>query len=55
VRGWKQAWSGKANAPDVIGKAKLNADDDSLVIEVKSEKAGGAAFVLYFNTRIVQK
>jgi hypothetical protein len=55
VRGWKQAWSGKANAPDVIGKAKLNADDDSLVIEVKSEKAGGASFMLYFNTRIVQK
>ena len=55
VRGWKQAWSGKSKAPDVIGKAKLNSDDDSLVIEVKSEKAGGAAFVLYFNTRIVQK
>jgi len=55
VRGWKQAWSGKAKAPDVVGKAKLNADDDSLVIEVKSEKTGGAAFVLYFNARIVQK
>jgi len=55
VRGWKQAWSGKAKMPDVIGKAKLNPDDDSLVIEVKSEKAGGAAFVLYFNTRIIQK
>lgn len=55
VRGWKQGWSGKAKVPDVIGKAKLDADDDSLVIEVKSEKADGAAFVLYFNTRIVQK
>ncbi len=55
VRGWKQAWSGKAKTPDVIGKAKLNADDDSMVIEVKSEKAGGAAFVLYFNMRVVQK
>ncbi len=55
VRGWKQAWSGKAKTPDVIGKAKLNADDDSMVIEVKSEKAGGAAFVLYFNTRVVQQ
>ncbi|MGH8051642.1 MAG: hypothetical protein ACRERV_08065 [Methylococcales bacterium] len=55
VRGWKQGWSGKAKVPDVIGKAKLDADDDSLVIEVKSEKADGAAFVLYFNTRVVQK
>ena len=55
VRGWKQGWSGKAKVPDVIGKAKLDAGDDSLVIEVKSEKADGAAFVLYFNTRIVQK
>ena len=55
VRGWKQGWSGKAKAPDVIGKAKLNVDDDSLVVEVKSEKAGGAAFMLYFNTRVVQK
>lgn len=55
VRGWKQSWSGKAKTPDVIGRAKLNAEDDSLVIEVKSEKAGGAAFVLYFNTRVVQK
>jgi len=55
VRGWKQSWSGKANTPDVIGKAKLNAGDDSLVVEVKSEKTGGPAFVLYFNTPIVQK
>lgn len=55
VRGWKQGWSGKAKVPDVIGKAKLDAGDDGLVIEVKSEKADGAAFVLYFNTRIVQK
>lgn len=55
VRGWKQARSGKAKASDVTGKATLNADDDSLVIEVKSEKADGAAFVFYFNTRIVQK
>ncbi len=55
VRGWKQTWSGKANAPDVTGRAKLNIDDESLVVEVKSEKAGGPAFVLYFNTRLVQK
>lgn len=55
VRGWKQGWSGKARAPDVIGKAKLDVGDDSLVVEVKSEKADGAAFVLYFNTRVVQK
>jgi hypothetical protein len=25
------------------------------VVEVKSEKTDGAAFVLYFNTRIVKK
>ncbi len=55
VRGWKQTWSGKAKTPDVIGHAKLNADDESLVIEVKSEKVGGPAFVLYFNTRVIQK
>jgi hypothetical protein len=55
VRGWKQAWSGKAKVPEVIGKAKLNADDDSLVVEVKSQKAGGAAFMLYFNTRNIKK
>jgi len=46
VSGWKQAWSGKAQAPDVIGHAKLNPDDDSIVIEAKSEKAGGPSFVL---------
>ena len=51
VQGWKQAWSGKTQAPDVTGKAMLNADDDSLVIEVASQKSGGPAFVLYFNTR----
>ncbi|MGH8109266.1 MAG: hypothetical protein ACREO1_11215 [Arenimonas sp.] len=55
VRGWKQTWSGKAKTPDVIGRAKLNADDESLVIDVKSEKVGGPAFVLYFNTRVIQK
>lgn len=51
VQGWKQAWSGKAQMPDVIGKAVLNADDGSFVIEATSVKAGGPAFVLYFNTR----
>lgn len=51
VQGWKQAWSGKTHAPDVIGKAMLNADDGSFVIEAISQKAGGPAFVLYFNTR----
>ena len=55
VRGWKQGWSGKAKTPDVIGRARLNMDDESLVIEVKSEKVGGPAFVLYFNTPVLQK
>jgi hypothetical protein len=54
VRGWKQTWSGKAELPDVIGKAKLNADDGSLVVEAKSEKTGGPAFVLYFDTRLLK-
>jgi hypothetical protein len=51
VHGWKQAWSGKAQAPDVIGKAMLNANDGSFVVEATSVKAGGPAFVLYFNAR----
>jgi len=51
VQGWKQAWSGKTQAPDVIGRAILNADDGSFVVEATSVKAGGPAFVLYFNTR----
>lgn len=55
VRGWKQSWSGKAKEADVIGRAKLNVDDESLVIEVKSDKTGGPAFVLYFNTHLIQK
>ena len=54
VRGWKQTWSGRAELPDVIGKAKLNADDGSLVVEAKSEKTGGPAFVLYFDTRLLK-
>jgi hypothetical protein len=52
VRGWKQGWIGKAANPDVIGQAQINSDDGSLVIEAKSEKAGGPAFVLYFDTRL---
>ncbi len=55
VRGWKQAWSGKAQAPDVTGVAKLNPDDDGFVVEAKSEKTGGPSFVLYFNTRSIKK
>lgn len=55
VSGWKQAWSGKAEVPDVTGRAKLNPDDASLVIEAKSEKAGGPSFVLYFNMRNAKK
>jgi hypothetical protein len=55
VHGWKQAWSGRAQSPDVIGHAKLNVDDGSLAIEAKSEKADGPAFVLYFNTHVIQK
>jgi|GEM_PF-1348187 len=55
VRGWKQAWSGKAQTPDVIGQAKLNPDDDGFVVEAKSEKAGGPSFVLYFNIRNIKK
>lgn len=51
VEGWKQAWSGKTQVPDVIGKAILNAEDGSFVIEASSQKAGGPAFVLYFNSR----
>jgi len=51
VHGWKQAWSGKAQDPDVIGKAMLNANDGSFVVEATSVKAGGPAFVLYFNAR----
>lgn len=51
VEGWKQAWSGKTKVPDVIGKAILNAEDGSFVIEASSQKAGGPAFVLYFNSR----
>ena len=54
VQGWKQAWSGKAQVPDVIGKAMLKADDGSFVIEATSKKAGGPAFLLYFNTRKTQ-
>ncbi|MEO8001017.1 MAG: hypothetical protein ABI644_04015 [Arenimonas sp.] len=55
VRGWKQAWSGKAQMPDVTGQVKLNPDDDGFVIEAKSEKAGGPSFVLYFNIRNIKK
>ncbi len=55
VRGWKQAWSGKAQIPDVLGQTKLNPEDDSFVVEAKSEKAGGPAFVLYFNVRHANK
>lgn len=50
VRGWKQNWIGKADTPDVLGKAQLNADGSGLVIEANSDKSGGPAFVLYFNT-----
>lgn len=52
VNGWKQGWVGKAAVPDVVGQAQLNAEDGSLVIEAKAEKAGGPAFVLYFDTRL---
>ena len=55
VRGWKQAWSGKAQMPDVLGRTKLNPEDDSFVVEAKSENAGGPAFVLYFNVRHANK
>jgi hypothetical protein len=55
VRGWKQAWSGKAHSPDVLGQGKLNVDDGSLVIEARSEETGGPAFVLYFNTHSSKK
>lgn len=54
VRGWKQGWVGKAVSPDVIGQAQLNAGDNALVIEAKSEKSHGPAFVLYFDTRVLK-
>lgn len=54
VRGWKQSWAGKKEAPHVIGKAKLTDDGTGLVIEAKSEKASGPAFVLYFSAQAVQ-
>jgi len=52
VQGWKQGWIGKASVPDVVGQARLNPDDGSLVIEAKSDKANGPAFVLYFDARL---
>lgn len=54
VRGWKQGWIGKAQTPDVLGQAQLNADGSGLVIEAISEKSGGPAFVLYFDTRLLK-
>jgi hypothetical protein len=55
VRGWKQGWTSKTAAPDVIGKAQLKSDGVGLVIEAKSEKANGPAFVLYFSAEAKQK
>jgi hypothetical protein len=55
VRGWKQALSGKAQTPDVIGKAMLYSDGAGLSIEAKSEQNAGPAFVLYFDTNAIQK
>ncbi len=52
VRGWKHS---KTEAPDVMGKALLKSDGVGLVVEAKSEKANGPAFVLYFSAEAKQK
>jgi hypothetical protein len=55
VHGWKQAFSGKAQEPDVVGKAVLNSDGTGLSIEAKSGQETGPAFVLYFDANTLSK